>query len=31
MELLDVMKSAPILTVVLNAVDERYAYGVYSH
>jgi succinoglycan biosynthesis transport protein ExoP len=31
MELLDVMKSAPILTVVLNAVDERYGYGVYSH
>jgi capsular exopolysaccharide synthesis family protein len=30
MELLDVMKSAPILTVVLNAVDERYGYGVYS-
>ena len=31
MELLDVMKSAPILTVVLNAVDERYGYGVYGH
>jgi succinoglycan biosynthesis transport protein ExoP len=31
MELLDVMKSAPILTVVLNAVDERHGYGVYSH
>jgi succinoglycan biosynthesis transport protein ExoP len=31
MELLDVMKSAPILTVVLNAVDERYGYGVYSY
>jgi capsular exopolysaccharide synthesis family protein len=31
MELLDMMKSAPILTVVLNAVDERYGYGVYSH
>jgi Mrp family chromosome partitioning ATPase len=31
MELLDVMKSAPILTVVLNAVDERNGYGVYSH
>jgi capsular exopolysaccharide synthesis family protein len=30
MELLEVMKSAPILTVVLNAVDERYGYGVYS-
>jgi capsular exopolysaccharide synthesis family protein len=31
MELLGVMKSAPILTVVLNGVDERYGYGVYSH
>ena len=31
MELLDVMKSAPILTVVLNAVDERYGYGVYGN
>jgi capsular exopolysaccharide synthesis family protein len=31
MELLDVMKSAPILTVVLNAVDERCGYGVYGH
>jgi polysaccharide biosynthesis transport protein len=31
MELLDVMKSAPILTVVLNAVDERYGYGLYGH
>lgn len=31
MELLDVMKSAPILTVVLNAVDERYGYGAYTN
>jgi capsular exopolysaccharide synthesis family protein len=31
LELLDVMKSAPILSVVLNAVDERYGYGAYGH
>lgn len=31
MELLGTMKSAPILTVVLNAVDERRGYGVYSY
>jgi succinoglycan biosynthesis transport protein ExoP len=31
MELLGVMKSAPILTVVLNAVDERQGYGAYSY
>jgi succinoglycan biosynthesis transport protein ExoP len=31
MELLGVMKSAPILAVVLNAVDERHGYGAYSY
>ncbi len=30
MELLGVMKSAPILTVVLNGVDERHGYSGYS-
>jgi capsular exopolysaccharide synthesis family protein len=31
MELLGMMKSAPILSVVLNAVDERHGYGAYSY
>lgn len=31
MELLGMMKSAPILTVVLNAVEERHGYGAYSY
>lgn len=31
MDLLGVMKSAPILTVVLNGVDEHHGYGVYSY
>ena len=31
MELLGMIKSAPILTVVLNAVDEPYGYGAYSY
>lgn len=31
MELLGVMKSAPILTVVLNGVDEHHGYGAYSY
>ncbi len=31
MELLGQIKSAPILTVVLNAVDEPHGYGAYSY
>jgi len=31
MDLLGVMKSAPILTVVLNGADEYHAYGAYSY
>jgi capsular exopolysaccharide synthesis family protein len=31
MELLGMIKSAPILTVVLNAVDEPHGYGAYSY
>lgn len=31
MELLGVMKSAPILTVVLNGVNEHHGYGAYSY
>lgn len=31
MELLGVMNSAPILTVVLNGVNEHYGYGAYSY
>jgi len=30
-ELLGMIKSAPILTVVLNAVDEPHGYGAYSY
>jgi len=30
-ELLGMMKSAPILSVVLNAVDEPHGYGAYSY
>ncbi|WP_035354351.1 GumC family protein [Edaphobacter aggregans] len=30
MELLETMNSAPILSIVLNAVDERYGYSAYS-
>jgi Mrp family chromosome partitioning ATPase len=30
MELLGMMKSAPVLTVVLNAVHEHSGYGAYS-
>jgi tyrosine-protein kinase Etk/Wzc len=31
MELLGMIKSAPILTVVLNAVDQPHGYGAYSY
>jgi succinoglycan biosynthesis transport protein ExoP len=31
MDLLGIVKSAPILSVVLNGVDEHYRYGAYSY